>query len=355
MNLHNFSNLEPFNLNKEKKEFFFKNRINQLTLFHSKRSYLYKRFLKKFNYKLNKINSLDQVPFLPARTFKEIDLMSVSKKDIFKTIMSSGTTGTQSSKIYLDKKNAQNQVIVLNKIVKTILGNNRIPMLIIDKDPRFGSKNSFNASAAAIYGFSIFGTDHTYLINRNNEIDYKSLERFISKYKKQKFFIFGFTSLIYEYLINNNSLKKKKLDLSNAILLHGGGWKKMERKKIKNSTFKMLLENKFKLRKVYNYYGLVEQTGSIFLECEKCSCFITSVFSDIIIRDLHFNLVKKGDKGFIQLFSILPTSYPGHNILTEDVGKIIDNSKCICAKKGKAFLVYGRMPRSEIRGCSDTI
>ena len=77
MNLHNFSNLEPFNLNKEKKEFFFKNRINQLTLFHSKRSYLYKRFLKKFNYQLNKINSLDQVPFLPARTFKEIDLMSV--------------------------------------------------------------------------------------------------------------------------------------------------------------------------------------------------------------------------------------------------------------------------------------
>ena len=76
MNLYNFSNLEPFNLNKEKKEFFFKDRINQLTVFHSKRSYLYKRFLKKFNYQLNKINSLDQVPFLPARTFKEIEYES---------------------------------------------------------------------------------------------------------------------------------------------------------------------------------------------------------------------------------------------------------------------------------------
>ena len=92
-----------------------------------------------------------------------------------------------------------------------------------------------------------------------------------------------------------------------------------------------------------------------FLECEKCSCFITSVFSDVIIRDLHFKEQVKGKKGFIQLFSIIPTSYPGHNILTEDLGEIVDNSKCICADRGKAFLVHGRMPKSEIRGCSDTI
>ena len=149
-------------------------------------------------------------------------------------------------------------------------------------------------------------------------------------------------------------MKKLKNDFRNAFLLHGGGWKKIEENKINNKIFKSKLLNKVKIKNVFNYYGMVEQTGSIFIEC-KCGKFITSIFSDIIIRDLHFNLVKKGDKGFIQLFSILPTSYPGHNILTEDVGKIIDNSKCICAEKGKAFLVYGRMPRSEIRGCSDTI
>ena len=49
---------------------------------------------------------------------------------------------------------------------------------------------------------------------------------------------------------------------------------------------------------------------------------VTSEFSDIIIRDENFNILKKNETGFIQLFSLLPTSYPGHNILTEDIGKI---------------------------------
>ena len=58
--------------------------------------------------------------------------MSIPKKKIFKKIMSSGTTGSSFSKIYLDKLNAQNQV-VLNKIIKTILGT-VVTMLIVDKN-----------------------------------------------------------------------------------------------------------------------------------------------------------------------------------------------------------------------------
>ena len=65
---------------------------------------------------------------------------------------------------------------------------------------------------------------------------------FISKYGKEKFFIFGFTSLIYEFLIKKNFSKLQDLNLSNSILLHGGGWKKMEKSRIDNLKFKMLLK-----------------------------------------------------------------------------------------------------------------
>ena len=58
-------------------------------------------------------------------------------------------------------------------------------------------------------------------------------------------------------------------------------------------------------------------------------------------------------KGLIQLFSLLPTSYPGHNILTEDIGEIIGEDNCKCGLKGKYFLVHGRAKEAEIRGCSD--
>ena len=54
------------------------------------------------------------------------------------------------------------------------------------------------------------------------------------------------------------------------------------------------------------------------------------------------------------LFSLLPTSYPGHNILTEDIGEIVKDNNCDCGPKGKRFLVHGRAKQSEIRGCSDT-
>ena len=40
---------------------------------------------------------------------------------------------------------------------------------------------------------------------------------------KDKYFIFGFTDKIYEYLIKK--LDSKYLN-KNAIIIHGGGWKK---------------------------------------------------------------------------------------------------------------------------------
>jgi len=51
--------------------------------------------------------------------------------------------------------------------------------------------------------------------------------------------------------------------------------------------------------------------------------------------------------------SILPTSYPGHNILTEDLGKIIAEDGCKCGRKGKIFTVIGRVKNTEIRGCAN--
>ena len=145
-----------------------------------------------------------------------------------------------------------------------------------------------------------------------------------------------------------------KFNFKNGVLLHGGGWKKMEKIKINNKVFKQKILNKTNLKNIYNYYGLVEQAGSIFIECKKCSCFVTSIFSDVLIRDKHFNVIADSKKGFIQLFSLLPRSYPGHSILTEDIGEIVKDNNCDCRLKGKRFLVHGRAEQSEIRGCSDT-
>lgn len=156
-----------------------------------------------------------------------------------------------------------------------------------------------------------------------------------------------------------NLLKKidlKKLTIKNfknGILIHGGGWKKMEYEKVSNKKFKKDLNKKFNINLVYNYYGLVEQIGSIFLESKKCGYFTTTDYSEILIRDKNFKVLPNGNKGFVQVLSLLPTSYPGHSILTEDIGKVLNIKDCICGSKKKHFKIYGRIAQSEIRGCSD--
>jgi len=340
----------PFLTNK--KAVFFNKKISALTKHHYKNSPIYKLLIKKFNFKFKNKHKLEHFPYLPITLFKELDLISVPSKKIVKTLFSSGTSGVGKSRIFLDKTNSLNQVKTLKSIMTKFLGKDRLPMLIIDKNPQSNIKDNFTARSAAIYGFSIFGKKYTYLINDNNEIDYSLLNKFLKKFHKEKFFVFGFTSFIYENLIIKINSEKLKFKMNNAILLHGGGWKKMEENKISNKIFKEKLFNKFKIKNVQNYYGLIEQTGSIFVECQNCNSFITSIYSDVLIRDNNFKVVKNGLKGLIQLFSLVPSSYPGHNIITEDIGAIVKKKKN-CKINAKHFVVYGRSSKSEVRGCSD--
>ena len=97
---------------------------------------------------------------------------------------------------------------------------------------------------------------------------------------------------------------------------------------------------------------MVEQTGSIFVECESGSLHC-SIFSDIITRRADFSECSFGETGIVELFSLLPQSYPGHIILTEDEGEIIGEDDCSCGRLGKYFNLHGRISNAEIRGCSD--
>ena len=117
-------------------------------------------------------------------------------------------------------------------------------------------------------------------------------------------------------------------------------------------TFNKNIKKTVGVKKVHNYYGMVEQTGSVFLECEK-GFFHCSLFSQIFIRNMNLSIAKKGEIGLIQTLSLLQLSYPGHNILTEDLGRIEGVDNCKCGRKGKYFSVLGRVPGTEKRGCSD--
>ena len=181
LNNNNLFEINPYSLKEKDKIIIFNKIINNLTKHHYRNSNQYKKLLKYLNFNIKLIKDLKNVPFLPVKLFKDFDLLSVKKSEIIKVLHSSGTTGSQPSKIYLDKTNAIAQSKALNIIVQTVLGKDRTPMLIIDKNPKNIDKKILNARMAAINGFSIFGKNHTYLLDEKENIDYENLNIFLNK------------------------------------------------------------------------------------------------------------------------------------------------------------------------------
>ena len=78
-----------------------------------------------------------------------------------------------------------------------------------------------------------------------------------------KNYFFGFTNMVWEKLIKTIIKKKIKFNFKNSILFHGGGWKKLEEKKLEEKFYR-LIHNLLGINQIYDYYGMIEQTGSIF-------------------------------------------------------------------------------------------
>ena len=293
-------------------------------------------------------------PFLPVRMFKDMELKSVPDEEVFKTMTSSGTTGQQVSKIFLDRETSSWQQKTLVKIVKDFTGSARMPMLVIDSPSVIKDRRMFSARGAGILGFSIFASDRKYALHEDMSLDLEGILAFLEKHRGERILLFGFTFMIWQHFYQELAKHPGKVDLSQGILIHGGGWKKLQKEKVAPETFRKELEKVCGISRIHDYYGMVEQTGCIYMECEEGHLH-ASIFSDVITRKKEdFALCPFGEEGIIQVVSAIPESYPGHSILTEDMGIILGEDDCPCGRLGKYFQITGRIKHAEVRGCSDT-
>jgi hypothetical protein len=342
----------PYSLGREEKRIVYFEALTDLTRHHYEACPEYRTLIDKLGVDTNNCESVEDLPFLPVNLFKEYQLMSVKRNDVVQVLTSSGTSGANLSNIYLDRLNAKNQKRALIDIVTVETGKKRAPMLIIDTKATVKAGQGFSGRAAGIAGFSFLGTDIVYALNENMELDWETLEKFFERHRGSRVILFGFTYMIWKYFCSPVVKTDKCYQLEDSILIHGGGWKKLNDESVNNEVFRQVVEKVTGVKKVINYYGMVEQTGSIFLECEAGHFHCTN-FSDVMTRDEKFSPCQFGETGIVQLLSPLATSYPGHNILSEDSGVIIGEDDCICGKNGKYFNIQGRIKDADVRGCSD--
>lgn len=225
-------------------------------------------------------------------------------------------------------------------------------MLIIDSKKTSRGKT---ARTAAVNGFSLFGKKHFFALDDDMELDLDGTLEFLEANKGKKIFVFGFTYVIYQHLLKKLEGIEANIDLSNAFFLHGGGWKKLEKLKVSDNDFKALIQEHTKCINVHNYYGMIEQTGSIYFECEKGSLHVPTNGA-VLIR--NFNTLKVngyGQEGLIQVFSSIQKSYPGHSLLTDDIGVVYPAENCSCGRTSDILKIHGRLKLAEVRGCSDAV
>lgn len=354
MKLDELFQIPPFDLTAIEKEKALSENLMALTQHHYKNCPEYKRILDMLGFDIASSQSYSELPFLPVRLFKNYELCSTPKEKIVKTLTSSGTSGQAVSRIFLDKENIQNQTKTLNEIISSFIGKKRLPLLLLDTEMIKKDRSMYSARGAGIIGFSIFGRDSTYALDAEMNLDIQKVSDFLEKHQNEMILIFGYTYMIWQFVIRKMEENGLKFNIKNAVLFHIGGWKKLKDQAVDVLEYNRRIQSCFGNVSVYNYYGMAEQLGSVFVECEYGHMHCSN-YSDVIIRrSADFSVANIGEKGLIELLSVLPTSYPGHVLLTEDEGEILGIDDCRCGRKGKYFKIHGRIKNAELRGCSDT-
>ena len=343
-------NLPPGSLSPHEKVAILLPELRALTDYHAEHCSEYSRILNASGWRRSEGHTLDALPFLPVGLFKRVRLSSTERAT--GSLLSSGTTGQQPSIIVIDAETADRQSQALVSTFRPVLGEQRLPLLLIDNRQILANPATLSARGAGVLGMMKLGSRATFALDTNLQAIREVIVEFVRR-QDRPFVIFGFTFLVWSQLYE--AFADGELDLSNATLIHSGGWKTLEARKVSNDTFRSRLASRFGMTRIVNFYGFVEQIGSMFLEAAP-GLLRAPIFTDVIIRDpTTWEPLPDGETGIIQTVSLLPRSYPGHNVLTEDLGAIETVPDPETGIAQRLLRVFGRIPKAELRGCSDVI
>ncbi|MBM7870363.1 hypothetical protein JOC70_001848 [Clostridium pascui] len=313
----------------------------------------------KAGFDTNYFNRLEDIPFIPVNMFKQFKLFSCDEEKIIRVLESSATTTGIPSKIYIDRQTSIRQTQALISTLRNFLGEKRRPVLIIDSEDINKNSSNLTARGAAVRGISNFASKIVYAMDKYEDtlnINLDRIKEFERIYGDEEVIIYGFTFIVWTEFLSRLKENNISFNFPKATLLHSGGWKKLEQKKVSKDEFSKSCSDILNMdyRDVLDFYGMVEQLGVIFIDCE-CGNKHVPDFAEIIIRDLNtLYEVKVGEIGLIEVMSTLSTSYPAQAILTEDIGIFMGVDDCKCGRKGKYFKFLSRVEKSEVRGCGDT-
>jgi len=297
---------------------------------------VYREFCDFLNTEVQKVKSLQQIPFLPIQFFKSHTVVS-NTDAIQETFTSSGTTGMITSKHLVTDVSLYEQSYQL--AFSEFYGNIEdyaVLALLPSYLERSGSsliymvKDLIELSNNEHSGFYLHNYDD--LISKLIELDNSG----------QNVILIGVTYALLDLI------EKQKFQLKNTIIMETGGMKGKRKEIIREELHEILCKG-FGVSSIHSEYGMTEllsqaySLGNGIFECP--------AWMQILIRDTEDALTyvdygKTGGVNVIDLANINSCSF----IATQDLGKK-QPIQPACRQAG-SFEILGRFDNSDIRGCN---
>jgi hypothetical protein len=320
----------------------------------------YRRYVRRWPIDFRSATRLADLPYLPVGALKaDPPLSLVEPAQIKRTLTSSATTSQVPSRVVLDAPTAQRMSKGLAAIIQDFIGSARRPYLVVDTPGATASGRELGARGAAIQGLQPFAkeTVHCLAPDERGEpvLQWDRLREFAERQAGAEVLVYGFTYILWERLVKPALAEGFCLNLPKAFVLHSGGWKKLQEQAVEKSLFNRQLAAVIGCSpdRIIDFYGMVENVGVVYPDCIEGNKH-APLFAEVIVRDpLTLKPAEAGGRGLIQVCSALPTSFPGHLLLTEDMAEVIGYDGCPCGRRGISFRFAGRVPKAEARGCGN--
>ena len=297
--------------------------------FQYENNLVYREFCDFLKTDVQKVKTIQQIPFLPIQFFKSHSVVSNSNP-IQTTFTSSGTTGMVKSKHLVTD------------------------VSIYEESYRKG----FSQFYGNIEDYVVLALLPSYLEREGSSLIHMVDDLIqLSNHPESGFYLHNYDELIEKIILLDQSgqniiligvtyalldlVEKRSFQLENTIIMETGGMKGKRKEMIREELHYQLCQG-FGVKTIHSEYGMTEllsqaySLGDGIFECPS--------WMQILVRDTEDALtyVREGKTGGINVIDLTNINSCSF-IATQDLGKIYPNG---------SFEVLGRFDHSDIRGCN---
>ena len=350
----------PYRLEPERHEATLLSLLKDELAYACQRSPQFRNYAERWPVDYRAAARLADLPYLPVGVFKaNPPLALVERSEITRTLTSSATTGQVPSRVVLDAATARRMTKGVMTIMRDFIGSARRPYLVVDTPATLAGSGELGARGAAIQGLRSFATEIVCCLSEDPAgilaLDVEKVLECAAKWKDTEVLVYGFSYVLWNHFVKPLESKGITLAMPNARILHSGGWKRLQQQAVSKDVFARVVASAFGCSsgRVIDFYGMVENVGVVYPDCEHGNKHVPA-FAEVIVRNpLTLEPVAVGQQGLVQVCSVLPTSFPGYLVLTEDIAELIGSDGCPCGRRGTAFRFVSRAPKAETRGCGN--